>query len=449
MNIRALHPKKIAVIGSGISGLSCAWLLNHYHDVTLYEKDDRLGGHSNTVRFDLDGTQVDVDTGFIVFNPLNYPNLVELFKLLGVECCDTEMTFAVSADNGELEYNGTNLGGVFAQRKNLLRPRFWRMLADLLRFYRNASQMAGRADIEQLSLGELLRDGGYGKPFIYDHLLPMGAAIWSTPVDQMLEYPASSFLNFCRNHGLVQLSDRPQWRTVVGGSRRYVDIIAASLRNPVQLNRNVQRIVRERDRVIIEDLHGQRDYYDEVVLACHSDQALKLLDAPTPDEERLLSQFPYLRNRAYLHMDPRLMPSNRAVWSSWNYMATGQKASQRKVSVTYWMNRLQPLPTERNIFVSLNPLVEPAQGSIVRTFFYDHPAFGANSAAAQRELWSLQGQQRTWFCGAYFGYGFHEDGLQSGLAVAEQLGGVRRPWQVENPNGRIHVQGWQEVAAHG
>ncbi|MBV1788164.1 NAD(P)/FAD-dependent oxidoreductase [Marinobacterium sp. D7] len=449
MNIRALNPKKIAVIGSGISGLSSAWLLNRYHDVTLYEKDDRLGGHSNTVNFELDGTQVDVDTGFIVFNPLNYPNLVELFKLLEVECCDTEMTFAISANDGALEYNGTNLGGLFAQRKNLLRPRFWRMLADLLRFYRNAERMAGRQDIDRLTLGELLRDGGYGDAFIYDHLLPMGAAIWSTPVDRMLEYPARSFLNFCRNHGLVQLSDRPQWRTVVGGSRRYVEKLTASLRNPVQLNRHVQRIIREPDRVVVEDLHGKREYFDEVVLACHSDQALKLLDAPTPREQRLLGQFPYQRNRAYLHTDASLMPRNRAVWSSWNYLASGEEESKRKVSVTYWMNRLQPLATDRDIFVSLNPLVEPAPGSIVRTFFYDHPAFGASSADAQRELWSLQGQQRTWFCGAYFGYGFHEDGLQSGLAVAEQLGGISRPWQVAEPNGRIHVDYRRAHLAHG
>lgn len=439
MNISALHPKKIAVIGSGISGLSCAWLLSSYHQVTLFEKDDRLGGHSNTVRFELDDKPIDVDTGFIVFNPPNYPNLVELFKVLDVECCDTEMTFGVSTNEGELEYNGTDLRGLFAQPQNAFKPSFWKMLTDLLRFYRNAEAMGNESDIEQLTLGQLLEKHQYSQPFIYDHLLPMGAAIWSTPVAQMLEYPASSFLRFCQNHGLVQVNDRPQWRTVVGGSKNYVDKIAQQLGSRVRLNSRIHRVIRQPDQVIIESLHGQREYFDEVVLACHSDQALKLLDSPTELEQQLLNQFPYQRNRAYLHRDPALMPRRKQVWSSWNYLASGDKSHQREVSVTYWMNKLQPLNTEEDLFVSLNPLQEPQAGSIIRTFFYDHPCFGAKSLEAQRQLWQLQGHNRTWFCGAYFGYGFHEDGLQSGLAVAEQLGNLSRPWQLDEPNSRIHV----------
>ncbi len=447
MNIAALRRKKIAVIGSGISGLSCAWLLNKAHDVTLFEKDDRLGGHSNTVSVMVNNSQIDVDTGFIVFNPVNYPNLVKLFKELDVETCETDMSFAVSAREGGLEYSGTGLGGVFAQRSNLIRPSFLLMLKDLLRFYRNSEQMLNQEDLHTLTLGELLAQHGYGKHFIYDHLLPMGAAIWSTPVEQMLDYPAASFLRFCSNHGLVQLNDRPQWSTVVGGSIQYVDKIAQTLGGSIRLNSRIHRIIRQPGHILIEDLHGRREHFDDVVLACHSDQALALLADPTPEERDLLSCFPYQRNKAYLHLDEKLMPQRRAVWSSWNYMSEGHGKDQ-EVSVTYWMNRLQPLNTETPVFVSLNPLHEPADGTILRSFFYDHPAFGRESYSAQRKLWQLQGKQNTWFCGAYFGYGFHEDGLQSGLAVAEQLGGIPRNWELEDPSSRIHVIPQKPHGAH-
>lgn len=446
MSVSPIRRKKIAVIGSGISGLACAWLLNRAHDVTLYEKDDRLGGHSNTVNLMLDDRPVAVDTGFIVYNPLNYPNLVALLAHLEVETCETEMSFAISSNQGALEYGGTDLKSLFTQKSNLLSPRFWSMISDLLRFYRHAERFSQQADIEQLSLAQLLQQHKFGKPFIYDHLLPMGAAIWSTPVDKMLEYPASSFLNFCRNHGLVQLSNRPQWRTLVGGSRCYVDKIAESLNNPIRLNSRIHRITRAEGKVSVEHLHGHREEYDDVVLACHADQALELLANPTAEEQRLLSCFPYQRNRAYLHTDTRLMPKRQGVWSSWNYISEGEKDPNRRVFVTYWMNRLQPLNTDKPLLVSLNPTQTPAQGSIIRTFFYDHPAFDQRSASAQRELWQLQGQAHTWFCGAYFGYGFHEDGLQAGLAVAEQLGGLPRPWTLGDPNSRIHVSAPQSTA---
>ncbi|EAR60721.1 NAD(P)/FAD-dependent oxidoreductase [Neptuniibacter caesariensis] len=440
MNIAALRPKKIAVVGSGISGLSCAWLLNKAHDVTLYEKDDRLGGHSNTVQFELEEKLIDVDTGFIVFNPVNYPNLVELFNTLDVDTCDTDMSFAVSINRGQLEYSGTGLSGLLAQKSNLLKPSFWNMIRELLHFYKHSEAINQRQDLDHISLGDLLSELGYGKSFIYDHLLPMGAAIWSTPVEKMLNYPASSFMRFCRNHGLVQISDRPQWRTVIGGSKRYVEKIATEIEGKVKLNSRIHKILRHNGKVYIEDHHGQREQYDEVVLACHSDQALSLLESPTEDESRLLEQFPYQRNKAYLHLDDSLMPKRKAVWSSWNYLSEGKRDQSQEVAVTYWMNQLQPLNTETPVFVSLNPLREPEQGKIIRSFFYDHPEFGRNALQAQKELWSLQGQQNTWFCGAYFGYGFHEDGLQSGLAVAEQLGGIPRPWDVAEPNGRIHVR---------
>lgn len=442
MKIKAIRPLKIAVIGSGISGLSCAWLLNQQHQVTLFEKDDRLGGHSNTVEVDIAGSRIAVDTGFIVFNPVNYPNLVKLFETLDVASCETEMSFAVSLDRGRLEYSGTSLNGLFAQRGNLLRPRFWTMISDLLRFYRMSADMLSIPAIESITLRELLQQGGYGEAFIRDHLIPMGAAIWSTPADKMLDYPAMSFLRFCQNHGLVQLKDRPQWRTVIGGSREYVSRIAATLDGNIRLNSHIHRIHRLDGKVILEDLHGGRETFDHVVLACHADQALELLAQPDQQERELLRCFPYQRNRAILHSDTALMPRRRGAWASWNYLADSQAESTQggsDLSVTYWMNSLQPLKTDTPLLVTLNPLVEPEAGSIHRSFLYDHPVFSLEAIAAQKRLWDLQGVRNTWYCGAYFGYGFHEDGLQAGLAVAEALGGLPRPWQVAEPNGRIHV----------
>ena len=439
MKTTPIRPKKIAVVGSGISGLSCAWLLNKTHQVTLYEKDDRLGGHSNTVTLQMDNKTVNVDTGFIVFNPLNYPNLVKFFEELEVETCETEMSFAVSINEGDLEYSGSGLAGLLVQKRNIIRPSFWRMVRQLMRFYRESEQIMQRSDLDDISLGQLLEQQGYSQEFIFNHLLPMGAAIWSMPVEKMLNSPASSFMRFCHNHGLLQVQNRPQWRTVINGSKKYVDILAGQLEGKIRLNSRIHKIIRTSEQVIIEDKHGHREYYDDVVLACHSDQAMALLEKPSPEEERLLGKFPYRRNKAYLHSDETLMPKRKGAWSSWNYMSEGQIGKSQEVSVTYWMNELQPLNTKSDLFVSLNPLREPKDGSIVRSFFYDHPEFNRESLIGQKQLWSLQGKQNTWFCGAYFGYGFHEDGLQSGLAVAEQLGGVERPWQVEDKNSRIFV----------
>lgn len=451
MNVSSIRPKKIAVIGAGISGLSCAWLLNRQHKVTLYEKDDRLGGHANTVSFDLHGQQIDVDTGFIVYNPVNYPNLVAFFDYLDVPNCETDMSFGVSVNQGQLEYSGSGLAGLFAQKRNLLRPAFWRMLRDLSHLYRHSEVIQADAEARQVSLRQLLAELGYGKTFIYQHLLPMGAAIWSTPVEQMLDYPAASFMRFCENHGLLQVKDRPQWRTVVGGSQEYVNRIAGSLED-IRLNSRIHRITRRPGHVIIEDLHGKRESYDEVVLACHSDQALAMLEQPSADEQRLLGNLPYQRNQAYLHLDTKLMPKRRGVWSSWNYLAEG-RLKNHQVAVTYWMNKLQPLPTDTPVLVSLNPPQAPEQSSIIHSQFYDHPVFNQDALIAQQELWQLQGQQNTWFCGAYFGYGFHEDGLQAGLAVAEQLGGLHRPWIVPEQSGRIFLQpkttGTAEAIRHG
>ncbi|WP_432698260.1 NAD(P)/FAD-dependent oxidoreductase [Marinobacterium sp. YM272] len=438
MNVRIMRPLNIAVIGSGISGMACAWLLNQHHRVTLFEKDDRTGGHSNTATLELDDGKVPVDTGFIVYNPVNYPNLVKLFDHLGVATSDTDMSFAVSSQGGRLEYSGCGLGGFFAQRSNLLRPGHWGLLREVLRFYKEAPMLAEQALTGAETLGQMLQRRGYSRPFIEDHLIPMGAAIWSTPADQMLNYPALTFLRFCQNHGLVQLKDRPQWRTVQGGSREYIKRLLAPLSHNIRLNSRIHRIHREGGRVVVEHLHGQKESFDHVVLACHADQALELLAAPTAEEKRLLSCFPYQRNRAILHSDASLMPRHRRAWASWNYLSAPGH-DNNALSVTYWMNQLQPLNTRHNLFVTLNPLKEPATDRIHRSYLYDHPQFSQASIEAQGQLWGLQGQQNTWFCGAWFGYGFHEDGLQSGLAVAEALGGVKRPWTLDEPNNRIQV----------
>lgn len=443
MSINVIKPLNIAVIGSGISGLAAAWLLNRQHRVTLFEKDDRPGGHSNTVSVATPGGELAVDTGFIVYNPVNYPNLVEFLQTLGVPSQKTDMSFGVSIREGAIEYSGCGLGGVFAQKRNLLRPGHWKMLADLLRFYREAPALIDDSEVQQQTLGQMLQQRRYGKAFVHHHLIPMGAAIWSTPAAQMLDYPAVSFLRFCQNHGLVQLKERPQWRTLTGGSREYVNRVCATLGDGVRLNSRIHRLHRQGGKVIVEFLHGGSETFDHVVLACHADQALALLAEPTAQERRLLGAFPYQRNRALLHTDPRLMPRRRSAWASWNYLSRHQGAVDAQpdaVSVTYWMNNLQHLPAEHPVFVTLNPLTEPEPGRILRSFLYDHPVFTQESIAAQQQLWSLQGRQNTWFCGAYFGYGFHEDGLQAGLAVAEQLGGLRRPWTLANPNSRIHVR---------
>ncbi|MCX5495693.1 NAD(P)/FAD-dependent oxidoreductase [Kaistia dalseonensis] len=425
---------RIAVIGSGISGLSCAWLLGQRHDVTLYERNDRLGGHSNTVTARTDEGAVPVDTGFIVYNESAYPNLTALFATLGVATKASDMSFAVSLRGGTTEYSGTGLAGLFAQWRNLLRPRFWSMLSDLMRFYREAPSAITQADDPSLTLGSYLERNGYGAALRDDHLLPMAAAIWSSPTRDLLDYPAASFIRFCANHGLLQVRDRPVWRTVEGGSRSYVERFAALMGGTARIGNGVAEVLRLPDRVLVQDRAGAIEQFDHVVIATHADQALAMLVEPDPEERRLLGAFRYSRNHAVLHSDETLMPKRRSVWSSWNYIET-----EGALCVSYWMNRLQGLQG-RNLFVTLNPPRAPRAGTLLYSELYEHPVLDTAAVEAQRSLWSLQGVRRTWFCGAHFGAGFHEDGLQSGLAVAEQLGGVTRPWRVANESGRIHVQ---------
>ena len=424
--------QRVAVIGSGIAGLGAAWLLSRRHAVMLFEQNGYLGGHSNTVEVPGEhGAAVAVDTGFIVYNALNYPNLVHLFDHLGVATAPSDMSFAVSLRDGEIEYAGTHLAGLFAQASNLVRPRFWRMLRDLHRFYRAAPRYRDEAAREGLSIGELLSRHAYSAAFRDDHLLPMAGAIWSATDTQIANYPAAAFIDFFANHGLIQYSKRPQWRTVVGGSREYVRSLLAGVSGGAQCRARVARVERHADGVRLHLADGRRHDCDHVVIATHADQALRLLAAPSADEQRLLGAFRYSRNRAVLHRDPALMPRRRAAWASWNYLR-GDDA----LAVTYWMNLLQPLQTRQQWFVTLNPPRAPRAATIAREFSYEHPLFDGGALAAQRELASLQGGQRTWYCGSYFGYGFHEDALESGLWVGEALGGVSRPWTLATPSPR-------------
>ncbi|WP_424982632.1 NAD(P)/FAD-dependent oxidoreductase [Maritalea sp. S77] len=427
----------IAVVGSGISGLSAAWLLSKNHNVTLYEANDYLGGHSNTVDAPVPEGDIPVDTGFIVYNEPNYPNLSALFDHFNIATKRTDMSFSFTMNGGKYEYSGSGLNGFFGQRRNVANPMHWSQLADILRFFKSARERIS-SYASEISLGDFLAREGYDRPFIENHIIPMGAAIWSTKAKAMMDYPAQTFINFYHNHALMKAYQKPNWRTVIGGSREYVKAMMADANIEVHLSTPIKKIMRHPGYVHIEDGNGVLRPFDHVVMAGHADQSLELLDDASYEEQNLLSYFPYQPNTAVLHTDDAWMPKRKRLWSCWNYLKQTINGED-ELCVTYWMNELQHLETKTNLFVTLNPTRNIHPKAIIKSFDYMHPVFDSNSIEAQKELWQLQGKNRTWFCGAYFGYGFHEDGIQSGLAVAEQLGGMNRPWQVENPSGRINV----------
>ena len=420
--------QKIAVIGSGISGLAAARELARTpsaNRVTLFEGGSHFGGHANTVDVCLGGVTHGVDTGFLVYNERTYPRLVQLFDELGVQVARADMSFSVQVPGQDLEWSGRTLGSVFAQRANLLRPAFWGMLADVVRFNRLTTRIAQRDTVEQLGLpiGEFLIEHRFSNEFREWYLLPMISCIWSCSPEQMLAFPMATLIRFCHNHGLLQVFDRPQWWTVRGGSREYVSRMVALLPD-ARLNTPVRQVKRLEAGVLIKTDNGA-SLFDQVVLACHSDEALQLLglDA-TADEARVLGAIRYQPNRAVLHTDASLLPANPLAWAAWNYESGAGSTpvpGRDGVCLHYLLNQLQPLPWQQPVIVSLNPVREPRPRQIIRSFDYSHPVFDDGAIAAQRRLPAIQGQRRTWFCGAWTGYGFHEDGLASGLAIAAAL----------------------------
>lgn len=415
---------KIAIIGAGISGLTAANRLCQSHEITLFEANDYLGGHTNTVDVEINGERQAIDTGFIVFNDRTYPNFIALLDELGVASRPTSMSFSVRCDAANLEYNGSSLNGLFAQRRNLLRPSFYRMLADVLRFNREAPELVlGRSVDDVATVSEFLARHRYSSEFADHYLLPMGAAIWSCPLGTFANFPIRFIVEFYKNHGLLSIQNRPTWRVIEAGSRTYVAKMAERFRNRVRLSTPVEQVRRSAEGVGVIPRRGSPESFDHVVFACHSDQALRMLTDSTATEREVLSEFPYGRNTAILHTDETVLPKRRRAWASWNYHLTAdspQHASQA-ATVTYQMNRLQHLRSKHTINVTLNSdqRIDPAK--VLRRFEYHHPIFTIRRAAAHARHRELINVNRTSFCGAYWGNGFHEDGVVSALRVCESL----------------------------
>lgn len=416
---------RIAIIGSGVAGLGAAWLLHDAHDITLYESDNRIGGHCNTVDIDYDGEQIPVDTGFIVYNENNYTNLTALFAALGVKSEASDMSFAVSSGGGKIEWGSGSLNTVFAQRRNLFRPRFLSTLKEIQRFNKNAPFDMERGALRGLTLNAYLDQQGYSKDFRANYLFPMGGAIWSMPNSGMQGFPAESFVSFCNNHFLLS-RDRPRWRTVSGGSREYVKKLTAPFADRIRANSPVVRVCNTDGKVLVQDADGQQTFFDHAIIAAHGDQALRMLEAPAPLEREILGHVNYAPNIAYVHRDTALMPRLRKVWSSWNYIS--YDGADTQLSVSYWMNRLQNIRAEKPLFITLNPVTLPKPELTFAAIEYDHVQYDMKCLQAQRRLNMIQGVRNIWYCGAWTAHGFHEDGLCSGLAVAEQISGIRRPW---------------------
>lgn len=422
--------QKVAIIGSGISGLAAAWFLSQSHQVTLFEQSEKLGGHTNTVTIEVDGQTKRVDTGFIVFNRPNYPNLTAMLEHLKVETIKTQMSFSASIDQGKLEYSGNNLNTLFAQRSNLLKVAHWKMILQILRFNKQAkSDLKLRQNLD-LSLGEYLSLHHFDQHMQHAYLLPMAAAIWSCPVETMMKFPAGSFLQFFENHGLLNVEDRPQWETIKGGAQTYIDAVLERADFEVHTNHPVVSVEETEHglAVFVEGKEGKApQIFDHVVFASHGDQSYRLLSAPLQAHFNPLKIFQYQENIAYLHSDSALMPKRKLAWASWNYLRDTSQPEER-VAVTYWMNLLQSIDAVPPILVTLNPINPPAVDKTYRKISYEHPVFDLPAMQAQQRIQSMQGERNIWFCGAYLGYGFHEDGLSSAVNLAN-LWGEKLPWE--------------------
>ena len=425
---------KIAVIGSGISGLSSAYYLSKKNEVDLFEKDDHFGGHSYTFDIKEKNKKVPVDLGFIVFNKTTYPNLINFFEELKVPYEKSDMSFSVSVKDSNIEYGGTGFNSLFARKNNLFNFNFIKMIYEIISFYKSAPVLL-KKDLKNLTLGNYLDNSKISKYFINYHIIPMVAAIWSMPFSKARDIPFELFLNFFNNHGLFKLKDRPQWYTVTNRSRNYVSKVLDKINGEYFKNYEIKKITRSDDnvRIFINTLGEYRDY-DHVVLACHADQSLKLIDNPSNEEKEILNEFTYISNEAYLHTDVDLMPNKINAWSSWNSIS---KKDLTKTCVTYWLNKLQNLDTNKNYFLTLNPITKIKDSKIIKKINFTHPYLNNKSFEMQNRLKDLQGKKRLWFSGSYFGYGFHEDGLKSSLEMLKQF---------EGNDGDVYIQRYSNAS---
>jgi len=425
---------KIAVIGSGISGLSSAYYLSKKNEVDLFEKDDHFGGHSYTFDIKEKNKKVPVDLGFIVFNKTTYPNLINFFEELKVPYEKSDMSFSVSVKDSNIEYGGTGFNSLFARKNNLFNFNFIKMIYEIISFYKSAPVLL-KKDLKNLTLGNYLDNSKISKYFINYHIIPMVAAIWSMPFSKARDIPFELFLNFFNNHGLFKLKDRPQWYTVTNRSRNYVSKVLDKINGEYFKNYEIKKIIRSDDnvRIFINTLGEYRDY-DHVVLACHADQSLKLIDNPSNEEKEILNEFTYISNEAYLHTDVDLMPNKINAWSSWNSIS---KKDLTKTCVTYWLNKLQNLDTNKNYFLTLNPITKIKDSKIIKKINFTHPYLNNKSFEMQNRLKDLQGKKRVWFSGSYFGYGFHEDGLKSSLEMLKQF---------EGNDGDVYIQRYSNAS---
>ena len=439
---------KFAVVGAGITGLSAAWLLSRKHDVSVFESEARLGGHANAVTCETSAGPVAIDTGFIVYNTRSYPNLIAFFDSLGVETAPSDMSFAVSLDRGNYEYCGSSLSGLIGSPRNAVNPGHLALIRDIFRFFRDAEAFNGAKAALDITLGDWLAGRGYSKSFVHAHILPMAAAIWSTPSADILNFPAAAFVRFFSNHGLLQAANRPKWRTVKGSSRSYVQKAAQAIPGNIRVGDGAVRLEKDGPNVRLISRSGWAETFNGIILTCHADDALALVRSLDDRLEPRLAPFRYVENEAVLHRDARAMPRRRRLWSSWNYTGAGMDQSAgaaAQLSVTYWMNRLQPLQTATNYFVTLNPVSQIDPELAQSKHVYRHPLFDRAAMAAQKTIAEIQGLHRLWFAGSYMGYGFHEDGIQAGLAAAEDMslrlcgepGRVERPWSIEDAQKRI------------
>ena len=425
---------KIAVIGSGISGLSSAYYLSKKNEVDLFEKDDHFGGHSYTFDIKEKDKKVPVDLGFIVFNKITYPNLINFFEELKVPYEKSDMSFSVSVKDSNIEYGGTGFNSLFARKNNLFNFNFIKMIYEIISFYKSAPVLL-KKDLKNLTLGNYLDNSKISKYFVNYHIIPMVAAIWSMPFSKARDIPFELFLNFFNNHGLFKLKDRPQWYTVTNRSRNYVSKVLDKINGEYFKNYEIKKIIRSDDnvRIFINTLSEYRDY-DHVVLACHADQSLKLIDNPSNEEKEILNEFTYISNEAYLHTDVDLMPNKINAWSSWNSIS---KKDLTKTCVTYWLNKLQNLDTNKNYFLTLNPITKIKDSEIIKKINFTHPYLNNKSFEMQNRLKDLQGKKRLWFSGSYFGYGFHEDGLKSSLEMLKQF---------EGNDGDVYIQRYSNAS---